>query len=566
MHNKTLNEYLEQLKIYVQKQDYAQSVDLLNNAISQYPNENKLKLNLGNIYKLLDQKDDALSIFSMLKSSELADLANNNISLIYLEQGNLDKSVEHAKIALDINPDYLDAKFNLALALFESKNYENSLLLLNQLIEIENSNSRAFELKIRIQQIICDWSTYSATKEILDSNKLIVHPFLHISHIADNEKNYLNAWKWSGGSIDKSKTVTLKKETTPIKLGFVCGEIRNHPTYHLIKNLFKELNDELFSVTLFSYNHEKKEKDYIASSLRFIDVTEMNNKEANDCIKTYDIDVLIDLTTIISQNRQSIIDKNCAKVIISYLAFPGTTGNSLYDYIITDSIVTPETQQRFYQEKFLPLPLTYQVNDGSLNINLEADRESHNLPPKGMILGSLNQSFKLDPVMFDTWVDILQKNKATYLWLLDEGEDMKKNILSYIDSRIDKERIIFAERVDRETHLARIRNIDIALDTRIYNGHTTSIEMIQSGIPLITLEGNHFASRVSSSLLHALGIEELITKNIDDYKDIVSSLINDDNALNSLKCKIHHQLLESKLMDTNFFVRSFEDNILRIFK
>ena len=90
--------------------------------------------------------------------------------------------------------------------------------------------------------------------------------------------------------------------------------------------------------------------------------------------------------------------------------------------------------------------------------------------------------------------------------------------------------------------------------------------MIQSGIPLITLEGNHFASRVSSSLLHALGIEELITKNIDDYKDKVSSLINNDNALNLLKCKINHQLLESKLMDTNFFVRSFEDNILRIFK
>ena len=89
----------------------------------------------------------------------------------------------------------------------------------------------------------------------------------------------------------------------------------------------------------------------------------MNKKEANDCIKTHDIDILIDLTTIISHNRQNIIDENCAKVIISYLAFPGTTGNSLYDYIITDTIVTPETQQIFYQEKFLPLPLTYQVND-----------------------------------------------------------------------------------------------------------------------------------------------------------------------------------------------------------
>ncbi len=566
MRNKTLNEYLELLKIYVQRQDYAESVHLLNNAISQYPEENKLKLNLGNIYKLLDQKDDALSIFTMLKSSELADLANNNLSLIYLEQGSLDKSIEHAKIALDINPNYLDAKFNLALALFESKNYEKSLLLLDQLIKIKNYNSRAFELKIRIQQIICDWSTYSTTKEILGSNKLVVHPFLHISHIADDEKNYLNARKWSGDSTDKSKTVTLKKEKAPIKLGFVCGEIRNHPTYHLIKNFFKELNNELFSMTLFSYNHENNEKDYIASYLRFIDITEMNKKEANDCIKTYDIDVLIDLTTIISQNRQNIIDKNCARVIISYLAFPGTTGNSLYDYIITDTIVTPETQQKFYQEKFLSLPLTYQVNDGSLNINLEADRESHNLPSKGIILGSLNQSFKLDPVMFDAWVEILQKNKATYLWLLDEGEAMKKNILSYLDNRVDKERIIFAERVDRETHLSRIRNIDIALDTRIYNGHTTSIEMIQSGIPLITLEGNHFASRVSSSLLHALGIEELITKNIDDYKDIVSNLINDDNTLNSLKSKIRHQLSESKLIDTNFFVRSFEDTILGIFK
>ncbi len=566
MHNKTLNEYLEQLKFYVQRQDYAQSVDLLNIAINQYPQENKLKLNLGNIYKLLDQKDDALSIFSMLKSSELADLAYNNLCLIYLEQGNLDKSIEHAKIALDINPNYLDAKFNLALALFETKNYENSLLLLDQLIEIENYNSRAFELKIRIQQIICDWSTYSTTKEILDSNKLIVHPFLHISHIANDEKNYLNARKWSGDSIDKSKIVTLKKEKDPIKLGFVCGEIRNHPTFHLIKNFFKKLDKKLFSITLFSYNHEKNEKDYIADSLRFIDITEMNKKEANDCIKTYDIDVLIDLTTIISQNRQNIIDKNCAKIIISYLAFPGTTGNSLYDYIITDTIVTPETKQRFYQEKFLPLPLTYQVNDGNLNINLEADREAHNLPPKGIILGSLNQSFKLDPVMFDAWVKILQENKAAYLWLLNEGEDMKKNILSYLDNRIDKERIIFAERVDREIHLARIRNIDIALDTRIYNGHTTSIEMIQSGIPLVTLEGNHFASRVSSSLLHALDIKELITKNINDYQDIVSNLINDDNALNSLKSKIHDQLTKSKLMDANFFVRSFEDTILSIFK
>ena len=566
MQNKTLNEYLEQLKIYVQQSNYTDSIDLLKNAISQYPEENKLKLNLGNIYKLLDQNDDAANIFSTLKNSELADLANNNLSIIYLEQGDLDKSIEYAKVALGFNQDYSDAKFNLALAFFERKSYQDSLLQLDQLSEIDAYKSRAFELKIRIQQIICDWSSYTTTRDILYSNELVVHPFLHISHVDNEEKNFLNAKGWSGNTLRENKIVDLKTNKALIKLGFLCGEIRNHPTFHLIKNLFKELNDKLFSLTMFSYNHEEYEKDYIESSIRFIDLTKMNRQDANNCIKTFDIDVLIDLTTIISHNRQNILDKNCAKVIISYLAFPGTTGSALYDYIITDNVVAPESQQKFYQEKFLALPSTYQVNDGNINVGVKEDRKSWNLPIHGTILGSLNQSFKLEPVMFDAWIDILQTHENTYLWLLDEGEDMRKNLLSYLDKRIDQKRIIFAERVDRERHLARIKNIDVALDTRIYNGHTTSIEMLQSGIPLVTLEGKHFASRVSTSLLHSLEIRELIAKDIDDYKKIVSTLINDNNALNSLKSKIQRQLSESKLMDTSFFARTFEDAILGVIK
>ncbi|MEC8077570.1 MAG: tetratricopeptide repeat protein [Pseudomonadota bacterium] len=566
MQNKTLNEYLEQLKIYVQQSNYTDSIDLLKNAISQYPEENKLKLNLGNIYKLLDQNDDAANIFSTLKNTELADLANNNLSIIYLEQGDLDKSIEYAKVALGFNQDYSDAKFNLALAFFERKSYQDSLLQLDQLSEIDAYKSRAFELKIRIQQIICDWSSYTTTRDILYSNELVVHPFLHISHVDNEEKNFLNAKGWSGNTLRENKIVDLKTNKAPIKLGFLCGEIRNHPTFHLIKNLFKELNDKLFSLTMFSYNHEEYEKDYIESSIRFIDLTKMNRQDANNCIKTFDIDVLIDLTTIISHNRQNILDKNCAKVIISYLAFPGTTGSALYDYIITDNVVAPESQQKFYQEKFLALPSTYQVNDGNINVGVKEDRKSWNLPIHGTILGSLNQSFKLEPVMFDAWIDILQTHENTYLWLLDEGEDMRKNLLSYLDKRIDQKRIIFAERVDRERHLARIKNIDVALDTRIYNGHTTSIEMLQSGIPLVTLEGKHFASRVSTSLLHSLEIRELIAKDIDDYKKIVSTLINDNNALNSLKSKIQRQLSESKLMDTSFFARTFEDAILGVIK
>jgi protein O-GlcNAc transferase len=138
---------------------------------------------------------------------------------------------------------------------------------------------------------------------------------------------------------------------------------------------------------------------------------------------------------------------------------------------------------------------------------------------------------------------------------------MKKNIYKFINNRIDKERIIFADRIDYGEHLKRIQHIDIALDTRIYNGHTTTIEMLQAGIPLVTLEGNHFASRVSASILKTLEIEELITKNYDGYKNKIVSLINNEKR-QGIKDLIKNKMQTSVLLDINYFTKEFEKIIL----
>ena len=259
------------------------------------------------------------------------------------------------------------------------------------------------------------------------------------------------------------------------------------------------------------------------------------------------------------------MNDNSAKFIISYLAFPGTTGSNLYDFILTDKTVTPRTQQNYFEEKFLFLPNTYQVNNGEVNITEVTTRESFGLPADGLILGSLNQSFKLDPVLFEIWIQILQKHGNTYLWLLDENEEMKKNINNFVSNRIDLKRIIYAKRLDYREHLSRIQHIDIALDTRIYNGHTTSIEMIQSGIPLVTLKGTHFASRVSASLLEALNMNELITISINDYREKVSHLIENGTMRNEIRNSMRVQLKESSLLDIKLFAESFQKTILKIF-
>ena len=566
MQQKSLNEYIEQIKNLVQSSNYIDCVDLLNNAIKDYPEENKLKLNLGNIYKLVGKNNQAIDVYLSLMNSDFSAFANNNLSLIYLELGEYDKSIEHAKNALNINSDYHDAKYNLALSLFEKKNYTESLSIAKNLINVESHKAKAYELKIRIEQLICDWSSYEDTNELLSKNKIIVHPFLHISHVMDNEKNQINARYWTNQLSNNKKDNSFPRPKSKIKLGFLCGEIRNHPTYYLIRNLFKHIDKEIFSVFMFSYNHNQTEKNEIVQYFTdFVDLDGLDDNDASKCLSDYSLDILIDLTTIISHNRQSILNDNSAKFIISYLAFPGTTGSSLYDFMLTDKTVTPGTQQNYFEEKFLFLPNTYQVNNGEVNITEITTRESFGLPADGLILGSLNQSFKLDPVLFEIWLQIIQKHDNTYLWLLDENDEMKKNINNFIGDRIDLKRIIYAKRLDYPEHLSRIQHIDIALDTRIYNGHTTSIEMIQSCIPLVTLKGNHFASRVSASLLEALNMDELITTNIDDYKETVSSLIENTTMRNKIKNTMRVQLKESSLLDIRLFAESFQKTILKIF-
>ncbi|MEL0280139.1 MAG: tetratricopeptide repeat protein [Gammaproteobacteria bacterium] len=566
MQQKSLNEYIEQIKNLVQSKNYLDCIELLNDAIRDFPQENKLKLNLGNIYKLVGKNSQAIDVYLSLINSDFSAFANNNLSLIYLELGEYDKSIEHAKNALDINDDYHDAKYNLALSLFEKKDYAESLLLANNLINVESHKAKAYELKIRIEQLICDWSSYEDTNELLRKNKIIVHPFLHISHVMDNEKNQINARYWTNQLSNNKKDNSFPRPKSKIKLGFLCGEIRNHPTYYLIRNLFKHIDKEIFSVFMFSYNHNQTEKNEIVQYFTdFVDLDGLDDNDANKCLSDYSLDILIDLTTIISHNRQSILNDNSAKFIISYLAFPGTTGSSLYDFMLTDKTVTPGTQQNYFEEKFLFLPNTYQVNNGEVNITEITARESFGLPADGLILGSLNQSFKLDPVLFEIWLQIIQKHDNTYLWLLDENDEMKKNINNFIGDRIDLKRIIYAKRLDYPEHLSRIQHIDIALDTRIYNGHTTSIEMIQSCIPLVTLKGNHFASRVSASLLEALNMDELITTNIDDYKETVSSLIENKTMRNKIKNTMRVQLKESSLLDIRLFAESFQKTILKIF-
>ena len=565
MQNKNLSEYISELKSFINNNDYLSCIDLLSQAIKHFPHEEKLKLNLGNIYKMLERKGEAIDVYTSLLETPLSSIAYNNLSLIMLELGNNQKSVEYAREALKSNKEYNDAKYNLAVGLFENKEYLKSLDICLELASDSDYKNRAFELKVRIEQITCNWDNYVQTQQLLKSNQVTVHPFLHISSVSNEISNYENACTWGKNNMSSLIKKEITKTDDKIRLGFLCGEIRNHPTFYLMKNFFKNLDKDIFSIYMFSYNHEADKKLNIEQDFNeFVDITALSTTESTNKIQSYDLDILIDLTTIISHNRSNIINQDIAKITIAYLAFPGTTGSQIYDYILTDNIVTPLDNQKYFTEQFLYLPKSYQINNGDINTDIKNKRSDFGLPNEGIILGCLNQSFKLDPIFFDIWLTIMKNHESTFLWLLDYGYEMRENIKKFIDKRIDSKRIIYADRINYERHLKRIQHIDIALDTRIYNGHTTTIEMIQAGVPLVTLKGSHFASRVSSSILKNLELDDFITESYEEYESKIISLINKDECA-SAKNLIKQKINNPEIFSVRSFTKDFEQTLLKCF-
>ena len=568
-YKKSLDDYVDTIQLQLRDGNFNAALKEIQRALSDYPTNPKLYINGGNIFKILGNLDDAESYYTKALSIHKSKEVLNNLSVIHIERRNYDQAISLAKEAIEIDPAYVDAMHNLSLSQDSLGNYDEAEKYSSKACAINNyKDAKYLVLLIRILQNTCNWKDIDEISKMLDQHvgNGLEHPFLSISRMDNEENNYKVAYSWAKRDIQGNNGEAFNKK---IKLGYLCGEFRNHPTNHLIKNLFKHHNNSNFEVYIFSYNHDDSAREYIENDVyKFVSLNELNNEKASKLIADHNLDILIDLAIIITNNRQDIINNNSAKKIISYLGFPGTSGSKIYDYIITDQTVTPLSQQKYYTEKFLYMPRTYQVNDGEriyLNKKLTSKKD-HGLPETSLILSCFNQSFKIDKLMFNCWIDILNKVNDTYLWLLEDNEISKNNIYSYAEKQgIKSNRIIFAPRVNRQDHLDRLKLSDITLDTRIYNGHTTTTDSIQCAVPVVTLMGNHFASRVSASILQAVGLNELITKNISDYESLVIKLATKSNYLDKIKNKLKGESSYiNDFYDLKKFTKELEDNLNKI--
>jgi len=592
---------------------YDEAIFFLKKGIEINPFSSETHYYLGTLYQNRGKLDAALASFK--KALELNPKNTNawhHMGIVYQEQGRLAQALIHYKKTLELKPDYPEAYHNkgtvlqrlgkteeaiqsfkkaldlkaelcqthisLGNALKEKGRLKESLAYYRKAIEKDPNNAKTHSHLLHMARETCDWNILDTLVAKLDlltkmslkkGEKTAEMPFLSLMRETDPSVYLAIAKSWSRSIAQKMSNLIppfsfknssiFKKKIT---VGYLSNTFRNHPGSHLILGLFRLHKRHDFNVFCYSYGED--DGSYYRKRIeqdcdRFVDIRDMSHADAAGLIYKDEVDILVDLRGHTKGNR-FISALRPAPIQVSYLGYPGTTGADFYDYLITDKTVSPEEHVQYYSEKLVFMPHCYQINDHKQSISNKIwEKRDFHIPEKSFVFCSFNGPNKIEPVMFDAWMRILLKVPESILWLLKVNEMAEKNLRQEALARgVNPERLIFSEGLPKSEHLARFKLADLALDTRIYNGHTTTSDALWAGVPVVTLKGKYFPARVSASILSAVGLPELVTHSIDEYEALAIKLANHSNELKGLKQKVTKNRVTEPLFDTPRFTRNLE--------
>ena len=557
-----------------------EAVSCFKKSIEINPDFSKAYSNLGNVLREKGYYAKANYFYQeTLKLTPENAEANLNFGIALSDQGRSAEALACFQKAIQLKPDFAEANNHVGVSLWNQGKLDEAVFYFKRAIELKPDYTAAYGHLVHLLQYICDWRQLNHFSEKLDEltskalnkeNTLSEPPFICLARHSSLSRNFNVAKTWSRCI---SRPVTNYEHTfffdgrrvssKKIKVGYLSCDFYDHATAHLMLKLFSLHNRDEFSVYCYSYGpddgsmyREKIKRDCD----KFVNLREQSFMDAAERIYEDEVDILVDMKGHTKGGRLSICAFRPAPIQVHYLGFPGTTGADFIDYIITDKTVTPEDHKPYFSEKLVFLPHCYQVNDHEQEMSDRIwEKAELQLPEDSFVFCSFNQSYKIESVMFDSWMKILHHIPKSVLWLFDGGKIIRSNLRLEAHSRgVNPDRLVFAEKLPKAEHLSRLLHAHLALDTRIVNGHTTTSDALWAGVPVITLQGSHFASRVSSSLLNAIGLSELITHSLADYEKLAIRLASAPLEIKAIRNKLFQNRFTDPLFDTPRFVKNLE--------
>ncbi|MFN3617372.1 MAG: hypothetical protein ACK4TS_05245 [Aquabacterium sp.] len=397
-----------------------------------------------------------------------------------------------------------------------------------------------------------------------DNAGIMTTPFAHVTLTSDPihqlKASRLMANVWRG--VQPVRKRDRHDHPPRIRIGYLSGDLHQHATCVLMCEIFERHDRQAFEVFAYSTGVDDKSamrRRVVAAIEHFVDVKGLPDQIIAERIAADDLDVLVDLKGYTAGNRMGVLARRPAPVQVSFLGFPGTTGANFIDYVVGDAVVTPIEHADHFSEKIAQMPMCYQPNDRQRPRPEPLSRAEVGLPEDQLVLCGFNQAYKISAEVLDTWAGLLNELPGSVLWLLDWHGQAKPNLLRELGQRgISETRVVWAPRWDLGKHISRVALADVFIDTWPCNAHTTASDALWAGLPVVTLMGETFASRVAASLLRACGLNELVTRDVQGYREMVLKLARDPELRNQLRQRVMDAREHSPLFDSEQFTKDFE--------
>ena len=533
-----------------------------------------------------------------------------NYSVTLTEAGKLNPARECLERAISLNPDFMPAYINLgrvyerlgnsalaivqwsaalakmaaidgaaithkttalnqsARALEAANQDEPAENMLRQSLEIDSHQREVAQHLIALRQRQCEWPVVSPWERV-DRETLMtgMSPLSAAAYTDDPMLQLAMAWHYNKADVGPGPgTPAFSPEAVrkpgPLRIGYLSSDLREHALGYLVTEVFG-LHDRS-AVEVFAYYCGPEAKDplhahFKSTAHHFVSIGNLDDAAAARRMAEDGIQILVDLNGYTRDARLKLVARRPAPVIVNWLGYPGTMGSPYHHYIVADDWIIPEDHELYYSEKVLRLPCYQPSNRHRVVAERQPTRREAGLPEAAMVYCCFNGAHKISQFTFDRWLMILARVPDSVLWLLGSTEAANARLRQHAAQRgVAPERVIFADKLANPHHLARYTLADLFLDTTPYGAHTTASDALWMGVPVLTLSGRSFASRVCGSLVRAAGLPELAVTSADEFVARAVALGQDPNRCKALREKLRAERDSCMLFNLPSLVQHLE--------
>jgi predicted O-linked N-acetylglucosamine transferase (SPINDLY family) len=535
------------------------------------------RLGRAGALRALGRNQEALADYeTVLAADPRNEDAWNGRGVLLRASGRIDEALESLNRALELAPGFAEALQNRGLLLWDEKaDFPAALRDLEQAWALEPGRhalaSNLLHLKIMMALKDCDFSQaarIAATLPRLIESGESVPPMMLLSLHGDEMLQLRAAQNivaerypelpalWNGEAYRHER----------IKLAYISSDFGEHPVGRQIVQMIEAHDHMRFEVMGISTGPDDGtplRRRLARSFEQFHNVHGRPAGEIATLIRALEVDILVELNGHTQRGSLDILRRRPAPVQVSWLGYAGTTGAPFIDYMIADRIVAPKPEA--FSEKLEYLTNSFFVTDTGRQAAAIPSRADAGLPDTAVVFCGFNYVMKFTADNFARWMRILERVPGSVLWLREAGDAAVANLRRAAESLgVAPERLVFAGHVAPEVHLARHALADLFLDILPYNAHATACDALWAGLPVLTCPGNSFSGRVAASLLHAVGMPELIAQTAQDYEAMAVALAHDRPRLGALKQKLLTARTSAPLFNTALFARDLEAAYERI--